>query len=55
VPLVYLLPIDVMVGVGEAMTIAAFAGLISWNLWYVKRATARAAARVSAGESAQPE
>jgi hypothetical protein len=25
VPLVYLLPIDVMVGVGEAMTIAAFA------------------------------
>ena len=43
VPLVYLLPVSVMVGVGEAMTIATFAGLITWNLWYVKRATARSA------------
>ena len=46
VPLVYLLPVSVMVGVGEAMSVAAFAGLITWNIWYVKRATAR---------SAQPE
>ena len=48
VPLVYLLPVSVMVGVGEAMSVAAFAGLITWNIWYVKRATARAG-------SAQPE
>jgi len=44
VPLVYTLPVSVMVGVGEAMSIAAFAGLISWNLWYVRRAGAREAA-----------
>lgn len=48
VPLVYLLPVSVMVGVGEAMSIATFAGLITWNIWYVKWATARAG-------SAQPE
>jgi hypothetical protein len=45
VPLVYLLPVSVMVGVGEAMTVAAFAGLITWNIWYVRRVTAREAAR----------
>ena len=39
--LVFLLPVSVMVGVGEAMTIATFAGLISWNLWYVQRLGAR--------------
>lgn len=48
VPLVYLLPVSVMVGVGEAMSIAAFGGLVAWNIWYVKRATARAAAARSA-------
>jgi hypothetical protein len=50
VPLIYLLPIDVMVGVSEAMLIAAFALLITRNLWYVRRATTRATAR-----SVQPE
>ena len=51
VPLVYLLPISVMVGVGEAMSIAAFAGLITWNIWYVKRATrAEAAERARSAE-----
>jgi hypothetical protein len=44
VPLVYLLPVSVMVGIGEAMTVAAFAGLITWNIWYVRRVTARAEA-----------
>jgi hypothetical protein len=44
VPLVYLLPVSVMVGVGEAMTVAAFAGLIAWNIWYVRRVTASAEA-----------
>ena len=50
VPLVYVLPISVMVAVGEAMSIAFLAGLIVWNRWYVRRLTARAAAeRGSAG------
>jgi hypothetical protein len=43
VPLVYLLPISVMVGLSTAMMIAAFAALIVWNGWYVRRAVARAA------------
>jgi hypothetical protein len=41
VPLVFLLPIDVMVGLGEAMTIAVIGGLLAWNISYVRRATAR--------------
>jgi hypothetical protein len=41
VPLVFLLPIDVMVGLGEVLTIATIGGLLAWNIWYVKRATAR--------------
>jgi hypothetical protein len=44
VPLVFLLPIDVMVALGEVMTIAVIAGLLAWNIWYVKRATARGSA-----------
>jgi hypothetical protein len=50
VPLVYLLPVSVMVGVGEAMTVAAFAGLVTWNLWYVRRLGAREAAGRPAAE-----
>jgi len=38
VPLVFLLPIPVMVGLSTALTIATFAGLITWNVWYVARA-----------------
>jgi hypothetical protein len=41
VPLVYLLPIPVMVGLSEALMVATFAGLFAWNVWYVRRATAR--------------
>jgi hypothetical protein len=41
--------------VGEAMSIAAFAGLISWNLWYVRRVTAREAAARAVAPSAEPE
>jgi hypothetical protein len=55
VPLVYLLPVSVMVGVGEAMSVAAFAGLITWNIWYVKRATARGTAGSGRPGSSQPE
>jgi hypothetical protein len=39
VPLIYLLPIDVMVAVSEAMTIAVFVGLIAWTLRYIRHAT----------------
>lgn len=38
VPLIYLLPVSVMVGLGTVLTIATFAGLIGWNVWYVARA-----------------
>jgi hypothetical protein len=55
VPLVYLLPVSVMVGVGEAMSVATFAGLITWNIRYVKRATARAAAGSAQPDAAQPD
>ncbi|MDN5915909.1 MAG: DUF3159 domain-containing protein [Pseudonocardia sp.] len=44
VPLVYLLPVEVMVGLSTVLTVAAFAGLIAWNVWYVKRAQGRMAA-----------
>jgi hypothetical protein len=47
VPLVFLLPISVMVALGEVMTIAAIAGLLAWNIWYVKRASARGSATSS--------
>lgn len=43
VPLVFLLPIDVMVAVSQAMMIAAFALLIAWTSWYTRRAAARGA------------
>lgn len=41
VPLVYLLPISVMVGLGEALTIAVLAALTTWNVWYLRRARVR--------------
>jgi hypothetical protein len=47
VPLVFLLPISVMVALGEVMTIATIGGLLAWNIWYVKRATARGSATSS--------
>lgn len=50
VPLVYLLPIEVMVGVSEVLMVVTFAGLITWTVWYVRRAEAGAAVG-----SAQPE
>jgi hypothetical protein len=35
VVLVYLLPVDVMVGVSTALTVVTFAGLIGWNARYI--------------------
>ncbi|GEL25948.1 hypothetical protein PSU4_49020 [Pseudonocardia sulfidoxydans NBRC 16205] len=42
IPLVYLLPVSVMVGLGEVMFLGAMALLLAWNVWYVRRAQARA-------------
>ena len=42
VPLVYLLPVDVMVGLSAALMVGTFAGLIAWTAWHVRRVTARA-------------
>jgi hypothetical protein len=44
VPLIYLLPVSVMVGLGEALTVVVFAGLMAWTVWYRKQAAARIAA-----------
>ncbi|MFD1532151.1 VC0807 family protein [Pseudonocardia aurantiaca] len=41
VPLIYALPISVMVGVSEALSVVTFGALIGWNIWYARRATRR--------------
>ena len=43
VPLVLLLPIEVVVGLSAVLDVVKFAGLISWNIGYVARARRRAA------------
>lgn len=43
VPLVYLLPVPVMVGVSTAMMVTAVAVLMVGNIWYVRRLRARSA------------
>ncbi|GAA4874204.1 hypothetical protein GCM10023403_46090 [Pseudonocardia benzenivorans] len=42
VPLIYVLPVSVMVGLSEVLFLAAMALLIAWNAWYVRRARSRA-------------
>jgi hypothetical protein len=42
VPLVFLLPVDVMVGLSTALMIAAMAGLAVWNAAYITAAARRA-------------
>jgi hypothetical protein len=37
VPLVFLLPIDVMAGLSTAMWIVTFGGLFGWSRWYGAR------------------
>lgn len=44
IPLIYVLPIDVMVGVSTGMMVAVIVGLSIWNGWYGKRAGGRARA-----------
>ncbi|MFT4294493.1 MAG: VC0807 family protein [Micropruina sp.] len=41
VPLVFLLPVDVMVGLSTALMIATMAGLFIWNAVYITRAARR--------------
>jgi hypothetical protein len=43
IPLIYILPVSVMVGLSAALMIGTFAALILWNVWYIRRVTARAA------------
>ncbi|GAA4932622.1 hypothetical protein EV188_103738 [Actinomycetospora succinea] len=44
IPLIYLLPIDVMVGLSTGMMVATIVGLSIWNAWYGRRAGAKARA-----------
>ena len=37
IPLIYLLPIDVMVGLSAVLTIGTIGALILWTGWYVRR------------------
>ncbi|WP_181781445.1 VC0807 family protein [Pseudonocardia pini] len=47
VPLVYLLPVDVAVGVTEVLFVGTFVLLIAWNGWWVARARRRGSAQSS--------
>ncbi len=38
IPLIYLLPVSVMVGLSTVLFVGTFAALIAWNVWYVARA-----------------
>ena len=56
VPLIYLLPISVMVALSEVLSIAVTAGLVAWNVWYVRRLGAREAAeRAATGSVVLPD
>lgn len=44
VPLVYLLPIDVMAGLSQLMLLAAIGVLVAWTVAYIRRARRRGAA-----------
>ncbi len=48
VPLIYLLPVSVMVGLSTAIMITAFALLGGWTAWYSARAQRRGAAAAAA-------
>ncbi|MBE1611372.1 intracellular septation protein A [Actinopolymorpha pittospori] len=54
VVLVYVLPVDVMAGLSSVLSIAAFALLMTWNMWYSRRAQARGRARAAAAAEAAP-
>ncbi|GAA1873979.1 hypothetical protein GCM10009836_63760 [Pseudonocardia ailaonensis] len=41
IPLVFLLPVSVAVGLTEALLIVTLVGLAAWNAWWVRRASRR--------------
>ncbi|OLT13728.1 hypothetical protein BJF78_21395 [Pseudonocardia sp. CNS-139] len=45
VPLIYTLPVSVMVGLSQALSIATIGGLIAWNVWYTRRIVRRRLSR----------
>ncbi len=49
VPLIYALPISVMVGVSEVLTVVTFGALIGWSVWYARRARPATEPLVTAG------
>jgi hypothetical protein len=51
VPLIYALPVDVMVGVSTAMMVTAIVGLAAWNAAYGARTARRGRAWVAAQEA----
>lgn len=54
IPLVFLLPVEVMVTVSTVMIIVAFALLAVWTKWYAGRRQARFADAGEPGQTAQP-
>ncbi|MBV8996019.1 MAG: hypothetical protein JO287_20480 [Pseudonocardiales bacterium] len=44
IPLIYVLPIDVMVGLSTVLQVAALTLIMTWNVWYARRMQRRAAA-----------
>ena len=48
IPLIYVLPIQVMVGLSTVLQAAAFTLLIAWTMWYGKRMRRRAGTTTSA-------
>ena len=50
-PLIYVLPVDVMVGVSTAMMVTAIVALAAWNAAYGARTARRARAWAAAQEA----
>jgi hypothetical protein len=43
IPVIYLLPVDVAVGLSTLMMVVAAGGILAWNVIYIARARARSA------------
>ncbi|WP_228002394.1 VC0807 family protein [Nocardia australiensis] len=54
IPLVYLLPVSVGVGVGEVLLIATLSGLTLWNVVYLRRARRARAAQAFTSLTSRP-
>jgi hypothetical protein len=49
IPLIYVLPIRVMVGLSTVLQVAVFTLLITWNVWYGKRMRRRDETQIGTG------